>query len=140
VPLLQAMRDECDATGPALDMPSERDLARGLRRWLTKAGVTRRELHASTRTTRAVRFHDLRASGITWMATRGDDPLKIMQRAGHTNFGTTQLYVRTAEAMREGCGEVFPPSPPRSSEPQTKKRPKLSPLRPPPPLPRSRSP
>jgi hypothetical protein len=34
-----------------------------------------------------------------------------MQRAGHTNFKTTQLYVREAEAVREGFGEPFPALP-----------------------------
>jgi hypothetical protein len=34
-----------------------------------------------------------------------------MQRAGHSNFGTTQIYVRTAEAIRDGFGDVFPPLP-----------------------------
>jgi hypothetical protein len=77
-------------------------MAPGSRRWLLKAGVNRPEVHTSTRTTRPIRFHDLRATGITWMAVRGDDPLKIMQRAGHTSFATTQLYVRTAEAIRQG--------------------------------------
>jgi len=112
LPLLRAMHAEAGGVGPVVDMPSERDMARGLRRWLLKAGVTRPELHTSSRTTRAIRFHDLRATGLTWMAVRGDEPLKIMQRAGHTNFATTQLYVRTAEAIREGFGEVFPPLPP----------------------------
>lgn len=45
------------------------------------------------------------------MAVRGDEPLKIMQRAGHAAFATTQLYVRTAEALREGFGVPFPPLP-----------------------------
>ncbi len=80
-------------------------------RWLRKAGVTRAELFADTATSRAIRFHDLRATGITWMAIRGDDPLKIMQRAGHTDFATTQRYEREAEAIRDGFGEVFPPLP-----------------------------
>jgi integrase len=43
---------------------------------------------------RPIRFHDLRASGITWMAVRGDDPQKIQARAGHTDFNTTQGYIR----------------------------------------------
>ena len=34
-------------------------------------------------------FHDLRGTGLTWMAIRGDDPLKIQQRAGHTSFEMT---------------------------------------------------
>jgi hypothetical protein len=31
--------------------------------------------------------------------------------AGHTNFQTTQIYVRTAEAIRDGFGTPFPPLP-----------------------------
>jgi translocation and assembly module TamB len=50
-------------------------------------------------------FHDLRATGITWMAVRGDDPLKIKQRAGHTTFSTTEGYIREAEDLRESFGE-----------------------------------
>ena len=56
-------------------------------------------------------FHDLRATGLAWLALRGDDSLKIMQRAGHTDFVTTQGYIREAEAARDGFGNVFPPLP-----------------------------
>lgn len=58
-----------------------------------------------------LRFHDLRGTGLTWMAIRGDDPLKIQQRAGHTSFEMTQKYIRTAEAVGEAIGGVFPPLP-----------------------------
>jgi hypothetical protein len=50
------------------------------------------------------------------MAVRGDDPLKIQERAGHTDFETTQGYIRMAEGLREGFGEVFPPLPPELLE------------------------
>ena len=53
----------------------------------------------------------LRATGATWMAVRGDDPLKIKQRCGHSTFSTTEMYIREAEAVRDGFGEVFPPLP-----------------------------
>jgi hypothetical protein len=43
------------------------------------------------------------------MAIRGDDPLRIQHRAGHTSFTTTQGYIRQAEAVRAGFGDVFPP-------------------------------
>ena len=92
-------------------MSSKRDMARGLRRWLWNAGVRRHELHHRTPTTRPLRFHDLRATGCTWMAVRGDDPLKIQHRAGHTDFETTQRYIRMAEAQREGFGTPFPELP-----------------------------
>ncbi|HEX4448959.1 MAG TPA: hypothetical protein VH044_19595 [Polyangiaceae bacterium] len=39
------------------------------------------------------------------MAARGDDPLRIMQRAGHQDFAATQIYIREAENL----GAVFPP-------------------------------
>jgi integrase len=112
-PLLEVIKRELGDDGALVpDMPSERDMARGLRRWLKRAGVDRHELHDRTPTTRPIRFHDLRATGITWMAVRGDDPLKIQHRAGHTDFETTQRYIRMAEALREGFGTPFPTLPP----------------------------
>ena len=45
------------------------------------------------------------------MAIRGDDALKIQQRAGHTTFDMTQKYIRTAEAVGEVIGAVFPALP-----------------------------
>ena len=45
------------------------------------------------------------------MAIRGDDPLKIQQRAGHRTFEMTQKYIRTAEAVGEVIGATFPPLP-----------------------------
>jgi integrase len=117
LPLLEAYRAEAGSCGRIFGvLPSERDMARGLRRWLKRAGVTRRELHEGTPTTRPIRFHDLRATGCTWMAVRGDDPLKIQQRAGHEDFETTQEYIRLAEVMRGGFGDVFPALPPELYE------------------------
>jgi integrase len=112
VPLVDAMKAEQGDEGPLVaEMPSVLHMSRGLRTWLLKAGVDRHELHHATPTTRPIRFHDLRATGVTWMAVRGDDPLKIQHRAGHTDFQTTQRYIRTGEAVREGFGEPFPELP-----------------------------
>jgi integrase len=108
LPLLKAMHKESGGEGVVCSLPSMRDMARGLRRWLWHANVKRAELHVSTPTRKAMTFHDLRATGITWMAIRGDDPLRIQQRAGHEDFATTQGYVREAENIREGFGDVFP--------------------------------
>ncbi len=79
------------------------------------------------KTRKAITFHDLRATGLTWMAIRGDEPLRIMQRAGHESFATTQLYVREAEAIREGFGEVFPPLTPLLEPSPTGERSKIGP-------------
>jgi len=122
LPLLRAMAAEiadpeaggsrpAQPRGLVAQLPSERDMARGFRRWLARAKVDRAELHAGSRTRKAITFHDLRATGLTWLAVRGDDSLKIMQRAGHTDFVTTQGYIREAEAVRDGFGTVFPPLP-----------------------------
>jgi hypothetical protein len=112
VPPIKAMHDEHrSAGGHVIALPNDKHLARDFRQWLDEAEVNREELHASTPTRKSMTFHDLRATGLTWLAVRGEDPLKIMQRAGHTDFGTTQGYIRTAEAVREGFGDVFPPLP-----------------------------
>ena len=58
-------------------------------------------------------WHDLRATSATWLAVRGEEPLKIMQRLGHKNFATTMLYVREAEQLREGFGVAFATLPDR---------------------------
>lgn len=79
------------------------------------AGITRAELfpdEATESTRKAMTFHDLRASGITWCAVRGDQPLTITQRAGHSSFSTTQGYIREAENLRVGFGAPFPELPP----------------------------
>jgi hypothetical protein len=109
LPLLQVLHDDSGGVGHLVPrMPRMRDLAEGLRNFLHTAGVTRYELHHTDRTRKALTWHDLRATGITWMAIRGDDPLHIQHRAGHTSFATTQGYIRQAEAVRTGFGNVFP--------------------------------
>ncbi len=87
------------------------DWAARLRDDLRTAGITRGELFANDKTRQPLRFHDLRATGITWAGIRGDDPLKIRQRAGHAKFATTEGYLRTAEVVGPGFGEPFPPLP-----------------------------
>jgi len=45
------------------------------------------------------------------MAVRGDQPLAIKRVLGHRTFATTEIYIREADAIREGFGEVFPALP-----------------------------
>jgi integrase len=92
-------------------MPNKCELANGLRLYLAVAGVERDELYVNDATRKWITFHDLRATGLTWMAVRGDDALRIKQRAGHSSFSTTERYIREAEAVRDGFGAVFPALP-----------------------------
>lgn len=111
LPLLVAMREEAGGVGPVLRWPTLRHHADVLRDSLQAAGVTRPGLFADEVSTKPIGFHDLRATGLTWLAVRGDDPLRIQQRAGHTSFATTQIYIREAEVVGDGFGEVFPSLP-----------------------------
>jgi hypothetical protein len=86
-----------------------------LKRWLRRAKIDRPELFADDATRQALRFHDLRATGITWRAVRGDPGEQIKRRAGHTD-ATTERYIREAEVLREGFGEVFPALPELSGD------------------------
>lgn len=109
-PLLVILKREAKGRR-LLDMPPERDLSDRLRQYLAWAGITRAELFANDATRKQLRFHDLRATGITWMAIRGDDPVKMMRRAGHTNLKTTNGYIREAENLEHPVGEPFAPLP-----------------------------
>jgi integrase len=110
VPLLDVLIAE--TPGPSLvAMPPACDLSPRLRQYLAWAGVTRAELFAGDKTRKAITWHELSATGITWMAIRGDDPLKIQRRAGHGDLSTTQGYIREAENLTGPIGAPFPPLP-----------------------------
>ena len=106
------MHKKADGKGSVVELQPDH-MARLLRSWLKTAlgDKLRPELHQATATRKALTWHDLRATGATWMAVRGDDPLKIKQRCGHASFSTTEIYIREAEAVRDGFGDVFPPLP-----------------------------
>lgn len=117
LPMLATMRAESAGEGRvAPGLPSDIVLAETLRAMLQRAGVDRAELFSSDRTRRAIRWYDLRATGITWRAIRGDEPLRIMQAAGHERFETTLLYIREAETVGGDFGAVFAPIEPELFE------------------------
>jgi len=111
LPLLRAMHAEAGGEGTVVRLRLQKLWASHLRKHLRLAGIRRAELFHTDATRKQLRFHDLRSTGLTWMAIRGDDPLKIQQRAGHTSFAMTQKYIRTAEAVGEVIGKVFPELP-----------------------------
>ena len=121
-PLLAAMLQECGGEGRVVQhdhankeaehgFPPIEDLAATFRGHLERAGVTRAELTEDRPTTKRITFYDLRATGITWEVLAGTEHLRVMQRAGHANFTTTQGYIREAEAVGLSVGVPFPPLP-----------------------------
>ncbi len=116
LPMLQAMFVEAkDGRGllfPVLPPPSGRGgMAAVFRDDLVTAGIDRQALHNATATRKAMTFHDLRATAVTWAAIRGDSELQIRARSGHETLAVLSDYVREAAAIREGFGEVFPALP-----------------------------
>ena len=80
----------------------QREAAKMLRRALQEAGVRREALFADDAHRAPVTFHDLRATGITWCAVRGDEVLRLQQRAGHEDVAALKL------GGVEVHGEAFP--------------------------------
>ena len=109
--LLQALQDEAKGSGLVFAMPPVGVLSNKLKVYLRRAGVDRLDLFTSDATRKAITFHDLCATGIMWCAVRCDHPLKIMQRAGHSDFETTKIYLREAENLSQAFGQVFPTLP-----------------------------
>lgn len=102
------------AKGLVCDIPKTNALATVFREtYLRRAGIARAALYAANRTHTPITFHDLRATGLTWCAVRGDEPAKLQSRAGHKLYATTALYVREAEDLGPDFGAVFPPLPAR---------------------------
>lgn len=115
LPLLRAMRAETGGQGYVVGrLGDERELAATLRRDLLDAGVTRRELHENCNDPPRewMTMHDLRTTGITWMAVQGQrPPFEIMARAGHRQLAQTQGYIDRASLIRRGYGQTFPTPP-----------------------------
>lgn len=106
--LLRTMADETDDELVVRGLVDLNHLTEPLRRALLAAGVDRPALHEAEETSKAFTWYDLRATGITYRCVRGDDPVRIMYDAGHTNLATTQGYIRAAEAFAaDTFGDVF---------------------------------
>jgi hypothetical protein len=113
MPLLRAMHAEAKGRsdvprGSLVCMPASGQLSVKLKVYLRRVGIERADLFTSDETRKAITHHDLRATGITWCAVRGDDALKIKQRAGHASFSTTEGYIREAENMRRRLRRRLP--------------------------------
>jgi integrase len=109
--LLRSMQEGTQPDDRVLRMRCMVNLAQRFRKYLQTAGLNRPELFADDGTRKHITFHDLRSTGISWRAVRGDDPLKIQACAGHTDFATTQRYVRQAALMEATFEPTFPPLP-----------------------------
>src|ERR1019366_2589164 len=109
LPLLRALHQETKGHGRVCQrMSSKRDMARGLRRWLNRAGVTRPELHETTRLSLNMRWHDLRATCATWWRVAGQTEDQIQEKIGHSSVEQTKQYLRNAELVQ---GLPFPALP-----------------------------
>jgi integrase len=59
----------------------------------------------------SIRFHDLRASGITWRHARRDNATEILQECGHEDQATNAIYIRALRGL--AAADLFPPLPER---------------------------
>jgi integrase len=98
-------------TLPVVPMPQRNNRPIVLREDMEKAGITRPDLFARDATRTPMTYHDLRATGITWAAVRGEAPFKLHAFAGHKSVSTTEKYIRRAATLGRSIGEVFPQLP-----------------------------
>jgi integrase len=112
LPLLKTIHEESGGKGLMVpEMPSAGMLSAKLKHYLRKGGVERAELFARDELRKPITFHDLKSTGVTWAIARGDNPLKVKQRAAHKQFSTTEGYIREAENLGSSFGTVFPTLP-----------------------------
>lgn len=114
IPLLTVMHREARGHGLVFGADAGTRDAQLLRDDLLRAGVERHELHhGSDKPPREwMTLHDLRTTGITWMAVRRDDLPSMQARAGHSTLEMTQHYINMAAVLRRSdYGEPFPELP-----------------------------
>jgi hypothetical protein len=97
-----------------------RDCARSLRDDLAAAGVGGSDLFVEGDPLQQhLTFHHLRDTGLTWMAVRGDDPVRIQWRAGDAQLSMTEEYIAAGRNVGAGFGRPFPPPPLNLIDPKT---------------------
>lgn len=105
--------------GRLVHLPPPEDRAELLRKDLWTVGVRREALHRSDELQRAIVLHDLRDTGLTHMAVRGDSPIAIQWTGGHTDFKTTQGYIDRGKVDARRIGTPLPPLPPGLIPPES---------------------
>lgn len=115
VAVLRAWRARCGE--PALDSPVLRHLkiergkggeAEALRADLRLAGVTRAALFQVEENVEPLRFHDLRATFVTWAKRAGKGDGWIADRTGHLTSEMVDRYTRAARTLADLRLEPFP--------------------------------
>ncbi|HEV7717194.1 MAG TPA: tyrosine-type recombinase/integrase [Steroidobacteraceae bacterium] len=110
--LLQAWYEHCGSNklGPVicdLDAPEGRE-AETLRADLRLAGVTRALLFSDAPNVQCMRFHDTRATFVTWALRAGKGWGWITARTGHVTPAMMERYNRSAQVLSDLQYEPFP--------------------------------
>ncbi len=92
---------ELEATGP--------ELAEVLRADLRTAGVTREILFSTAANVEPIRFHDTRATFVTWAKRAGRSDGWIADRTGHLTPAMLARYARAARTLADLRIDPFPP-------------------------------
>jgi integrase len=104
--LLEEMHEASGGEGLVCrGIASQRAMARGLRTWLRKAGVTRTALFEATTVNLNLRWHDLRAACGTWLAVDGRSSTEIRDVLGHTQVTMTEATCATRPRCAGGSSE-----------------------------------
>lgn len=99
------------ASGPIFPpdaLPVKTGQAKALRLDLRRAGCDRAALHASNASSLRIRFHDLRATGVTWAFRAGKGLGWITDRTGHVTPAMVEQYRRGARQLADLDYEPFP--------------------------------
>jgi len=106
-----ALRGEPGRDQPVvLDVGFERGHgeAQVLRADLKAVGVTREVLFSEAQTVEPLRFHDTRATFVTWAKRAGKSDAWISERTGHLTKAMIERYTRPAQTLADLEYEPFP--------------------------------
>ena len=82
LPLLEVMFQESGGEGLVCSLPSFRDMARGLRRWLRRADVKRDQLHTGSKVSKRLRLARPPRHGVDLARRRGEERHRDSRHCG----------------------------------------------------------
>lgn len=84
------------------------DQSKLVRRDLKEAGITRSILFVDSDEVEPIRFHDMRATFVTWAKRAGKDDAWVTERTGQVDEKTIKRYTRAARTLEDLGYEPFP--------------------------------
>ena len=94
---IQYLPQKWEKSGPVFSMPSRVQTGDNLKKWISRAGITKR-----------ITFHCSRHTYATLLLTYGADLYTVSKLLGHADIATTQIYAKIVDEKKRQAVDLIP--------------------------------